>query len=204
MVILSTKVNYLEYQGVSKVPTTDRPSAQLQDSVEAELASWMADMPGVDPHTEAARQRIGRMARLFERLLTRVAADNELTAGDWAALSALQRSGPPHQASPTALSQQLGITSGTMSVRLNRLTRAGLIEAVAAADGRSKPVGLTERGQAQWRAATQERTEQERRLFAEALNQDELIELNVLLSRLLRRLEDEFGQVSRHDVPKDS
>lgn len=186
------------------MPVSEPPPTEPQDSVAAELTSWIADMPGVDPDTEAARQRIGRMARLFERLLTRVAADHELTAGDWAALSALQRSGAPHQASPTALSQQLGITSGTMSVRLARLSRAGLIESVAAADGRSKPVRLTEQGQARWRSATQERTAQERQLFAEALDPRELGELNVLLSGLLRRLEDEFGQVSRHDVPKDA
>ncbi|WP_329467975.1 MarR family winged helix-turn-helix transcriptional regulator [Streptomyces sp. NBC_01431] len=161
-------------------------------------------MPDVDPLTEAARQRIGRMARLFERLLTQVAAANELTAGDWAALSALQRTGAPHEASPTALSQQLGITSGTMSVRLNRLSRAGLIESVAATDGRSKPVRLTPHGQERWRAATQARTRQEQQLFTEALSVEELNELNVLLSRLLGRLEDEFGTASRHDVPKDA
>ncbi|MFF7603407.1 MarR family winged helix-turn-helix transcriptional regulator [Streptomyces mirabilis] len=185
------------------MPGSEQPS-KPQDSVEAELPRWIADMPDVEPLTEAARQRIGRMARLFERLLTQVAADNELTAGDWAALSALQRSGPPYQASPTALSQQLGITSGTMSVRLARLSQAGLIESVAAADGRSKPVQLTSHGQDRWRAATQQRTAQEHRLFAEALSPEDLKELNVLLSRLLGRLESEFGQATRHDVPKDA
>ncbi|MEU1458086.1 MarR family winged helix-turn-helix transcriptional regulator [Streptomyces avermitilis] len=185
------------------MPVSEQPP-KPQDSVEAELSRWIADMPDVDPLTEAARQRIGRMARLFERLLTQVAADNELTAGDWAALSALQRSDPPHQASPTTLAQQLGITSGTMSVRLGRLSRAGLIESVAAADGRSKPVRLTPRGQDLWRAATQQRTSRERGLFAEALSPEDLKELNMLLSRLLGRLESEFGQATRHDVPKDA
>jgi DNA-binding MarR family transcriptional regulator len=185
------------------VPRSE-PPFEPHDSVQAELSRWVADMPDVDPLTEAARQRIGRMARLFERLLTQVAADNELTAGDWAALSALQRSGPPYQASPTTLSQQLGITSGTMSVRLARLSQAGLIESVAAADGRSKPVRLTPHGQDRWRAATQERTDRERQLFAEALSAEDLKEFNVLLSRLLGRLEDEFGQATRHDIPKDA
>ncbi|WP_308297095.1 MULTISPECIES: MarR family winged helix-turn-helix transcriptional regulator [unclassified Streptomyces] len=185
------------------MPGSDELSTQ-HDSVEAELSRWIADMPDVDPPTEAARQRIGRMARLFERLLTEVAADNDLTAGDWAALSALQRSGPPYQASPTALSQLLGITSGTMSVRLARLSQAGLIESVAATDGRSKPVRLTAHGQDRWRTATHQRTDRERRLFAEALPPEALDELNTLLSHLLRRLEDEFGQATRHDVPKDA
>jgi DNA-binding MarR family transcriptional regulator len=185
------------------VPASEQPPTP-QDSVEAELSRWVADMPDVEPQTEAARQRIGRMARLFERLLAQVAAENELTAGDWAALSALQRSGPPYQASPTTLSQELGITSGTMSVRLARLSQAGLIESVAAADGRSKPVRLTSRGQDRWRAATQQRVVQEHRLFTEALDPEDLKELNVLLSRLLGCLEREFGQATRHDVPKDA
>ncbi|MEU8971109.1 MarR family transcriptional regulator [Streptomyces monashensis] len=175
-----------------------------QDSVAAELSRWMADLPGVDPGTEAARQRIGRMSRLFERLLTQVATEHELTAGDWAALSALRRSGPPYQAAPSTLSHQLGITSGTMSVRLARLTQAGLIESVAAADGRSKPVRLTRRGRDRWRAATRQRTAREHDLFADALSPADIEELNALLGRLLGRLEDEFGQASRHDVPKDA
>nr|WP_237551315.1 MarR family transcriptional regulator [Streptomyces sp. SID8367] len=161
-------------------------------------------MPEVDPLTEAARQRIGRLTRLFDRLLSKVAVDNALTAGDWAALSALQRSGPPFQASPTALAQQLGITSGTMSVRLARLVQAGLVESVAAADGRSKPVQLTTHGQNRWRAATKERTAREHVLFAEALSRDGLSDLNVLLGHLLARLEDEYGPAGRHDVPKDA
>ncbi|MFG2793499.1 MarR family winged helix-turn-helix transcriptional regulator [Streptomyces sp. NPDC048419] len=185
------------------MPVSEQPPGP-QDSVEAELSRWTADMPGVDAPTEAARQRIGRMARLFDRLLTQVAADNELTAGDWATLSALQRSGPPYQASPTALYQQLGLTSGTMSVRLARLSQAGLIESVASADGRGKPVQLTPLGQERWRAATQQRTAREHRLFAEALSPVDLEELNQLLGRLLGRLEDEFGQATRHDVPKDA
>ncbi|WP_223206500.1 MarR family winged helix-turn-helix transcriptional regulator [Streptomyces xanthii] len=182
----------------SQLPPTPR------DSVQAELARWVADMPDVDPRTEAARQRIGRTSRLFERLLTEVAADHELTAGDWAALSALQRSGPPYQASPTTLAQQLGITSGTMSVRLARLSQAGLIESVAAADGRSKPVRLTRHGQDRWRAATQQRTTREHQLFLDAFTGEDLDVLNSLLGRLLGRLEGEFGQATRHDVPKES
>ncbi|QIY67965.1 hypothetical protein HEP84_00030 [Streptomyces sp. RLB1-33] len=46
------------------MPGSEQPS-KPQDSVEAELPRWIADMPDVDPLTEAARQRIGRMARLL-------------------------------------------------------------------------------------------------------------------------------------------
>ncbi|MCZ4101055.1 MarR family winged helix-turn-helix transcriptional regulator [Streptomyces sp. H39-C1] len=179
-------------------------AASLNDSVAGELASWIAEMPRTDPRTEAARQRIGRLARIFDRLLVRIAEDNDLSAGDWAALSALQRSGPPHQASPTELARRLDITSGTMSVRLIRLTRAGLIEPSPAPDGRSRPVRLTAQGQERWRAATQQRTAAEHQLLTDEFSDAELDRLNVLLGRLLGRLESNLGQVSRHDMPEET
>ncbi|WP_177239881.1 hypothetical protein [Streptomyces monashensis] len=91
-----------------------------------------------------------------------------------------------------------------MSVRLARLAQAGLIESVAVADGRSKPVRLTPRGRDRRRAATEQRTAREHDLFADALSPEDIEKLNALLGRLLGRLEDEFGRATRHDVPKDA
>src|SRR5436309_8962361 len=95
---------------------------------------------GVDTDIEAARQRIGRISRQFERVLARAAAAHQLTVGDLAALSALRRSGPPHVLTPKQLADTLGVTSGTISVRIDRLAKAELVEPVDAADGRSRPV----------------------------------------------------------------
>lgn len=166
-----------------------------KDSVEAELRSWMAHLPGVDPAVEAARQRIRRLARLFDRVLDGAAAGHELTVGDWEALSVLQRAGPPHELSPTRLASTLGVTSGTMSVRIDRLTRAGLVEpaSVGRADGRSRPVRLTTAGHDRWRAATDERTHREHQLLAGTLAPGDLVRLNALLAELLTRFERELG-----------
>jgi DNA-binding MarR family transcriptional regulator len=164
------------------------------DSVDRELADWLAVMgPGVDPDVEAARQRIGRLSRQFEQVLTEVAAAHDMTVGDWAALSVLRRSGPV--CTPKQLAETLNLTSGTVSVRLDRLVRAGLVEHVAAADGRSRPVRLTRKGRARWRTATAARTARERELFGDV----DLTALNPLLAALLGRFEDAFGAVSRHD-----
>ncbi|MCO5972030.1 MarR family winged helix-turn-helix transcriptional regulator [Actinoallomurus soli] len=173
------------------------------DSVGAGLPRWIGQMPsGVDPGVEAARQRIGRIARLFERILERAAGHESITVGDWAALSVLRRSGPPYERTPKQLADALGLTSGTISVRVDRLTRAGLVEPAPATDGRSRPIRLTEEGHRLWSAATARRTMEERRLFGGAFDEDELDRLNSLLGALLSRLEEEFGPAPRHDRPR--
>jgi DNA-binding MarR family transcriptional regulator len=160
----------------------------------------MAHMPGADPAVEAARQRIRRIARLFERVLTQAAEAHGLSVGDWEALSVLQRCGPPHERLPKQIAAALRITSGTMSVRIDRLTRAGLVEPApnSSLDGRSRPIRLTERGSALWRAATDQRIDQEHRILAGALDPDGLAVLNPLLAQLLARFEDEFGPAPSH------
>lgn len=165
-----------------------------QDSVDRELGGWMGELPGVDPAVEAGRLRLVRIARQLERMLSSIAAQHGLTLGDWETLSVLRRSGSPYELAPTALAQALGVTSGTVSVRLDRLRRAGLVEHTGTAgDARSHPVWLTEAGRERWRRATDERTQMERTLFGEALTPVEMDQLNSLLQRVMTRLERELG-----------
>lgn len=164
------------------------------DSVDRDLDAWMAELPGVDPAVEAVRMRLRRLGREMERLLSAVAERHDMTLGDWETLSVLRRGGPPYGASPSALARSLGVTSGTMSVRLERLQRAGLIEpAGGAPDGRGRPVRLTDAGSTRWRAATGERTALERRLMTDALRPDEIASLRDLLRKLAARVEAETG-----------
>ena len=136
----------------------------------------MTHLPGTRPDVEAARQRIRRLARLFDEVLSDAAADHDLSVGDWEALSVLQRHGPPHEGLPTDMARTLGITSGTMSLRIDRLTRAGLVEPVPRGDGdgRSRPIRLTEDGRERWRLATRERTRIEHDLVAGTLTPERL------------------------------
>lgn len=162
----------------------------IGDSVDRDLAAWMAELPGVDPAVEAVRMRLRRLGREMDRLLAAIAARHGLTLGDWETLSLLRRGGSPYVAAPTELARSLGVTSGTMSVRLERLQRAGLVEpAGTAADGRGRPVRLTGAGAARWQAATAERTAREARLMTEALDAAEIDELGRLLRKLTARVE---------------
>lgn len=164
------------------------------DSVDRELRAWLAELPGVDPDIEAARMRLLRLGRQLERLLARIAQNFGMTLGDWETLSVLRRSAPPYQLSPKALAQALSVTSGTMSVRLDRLVKAGLVEPVESViDGRSRPVRLTRSGHERWAAATRARTEMECQLLGRALTNRRIALLNTLLRGVMASFEEGLG-----------
>lgn len=172
---------------------------ERRDSVGKQHERWMQELPGVDASVESARQRILGIARLLECGLASIAARHELSLGDWEALSALQRSGPPYELSPKELAQALSVTSGTMSVRIERLTHARFVEPAAPrSDGRSRPIRLTAEGSKRWRAATAERTAIEQEAFTDALSAADLKQLNALLGPLLARHEQVSGPAPVH------
>jgi DNA-binding MarR family transcriptional regulator len=170
------------------------PLTRADDSIARGLDEWMAEVPDADHDVEAARQRVAGLARLLERGLEQIASRHGFTLGDWDALSALQRSGPPYERSPKELAKAVGVTSGTMSIRIDRLAAARLTErAPARTDGRSRPIRLTGKGRRRWQAATAERTQLEATLTHQALTSTELQELNLLLAKLLAAFEERFG-----------
>jgi DNA-binding MarR family transcriptional regulator len=138
-------------------------------------------------------------------MLAAIAARHGMTLGDWETLSVLRRSGRPYRQTPTELAQLLQVTSGTISVRLDRLQASGLIRQVAGAvDGRSKPVQLTADGERRWRDATAERTGVEAKLLSDALTPVELKRFNELLSKVMVALEARFGQPPRRVATGES
>jgi DNA-binding MarR family transcriptional regulator len=172
------------------------------DSVDREAAVWLAELPGVDPGNETVRMRLLRVGRQFDRMLAAIATRHGMTLGDWETLSVLRRSGQPYSLSPSALARALEVTVGTVSVRIDRLQRAGLVEAEAKnrADARVKPVRLTEKGHTFWRNATQDRVAIEQSLLTRALKPAAVNQLNRLLRRLMIALESELGPPPRrHD-----
>ena len=173
------------------------------DSVDGEAKAWLSELPGVDPEIETIRMRLLRLGRQMDRMLEAIARRHGMTLGDWETLSVLRRSGRPYTASPGRLAEMLQVTSGTMSVRLDRLQRFGLIEkAATTGDARSRPVRLTGAGQSRWRKATAERTALERRLLTRALGGRAAL-LNGLLRRLMVSFESEFGPAPRRRSPSD-
>jgi len=175
-----------------------------RDSVDRGLSAWLDELADVNPGIEAARQRLRRLARQLDRSLAEVAKAHGMSVGDWEALSVLRRSGPPYELSPTALARELEITTGTMSLRLERLSHAALIVRTASpTDGRSHAVRLTETGHERWRTATAERIHRERQLVGGPLTTSELEQLNRLLRKLMLSVEDALGPAPRHEPAPD-
>jgi len=169
-----------------------RDEHDLEDSVDRDAARWLAELPGVDAGIEMIHMRVKRLGQETTRMLAGIAQHHGLSVGDWETLSVLRRSGAPYVMTPSELVQALGVTSGTISVRIERLIQAGLLEpANGGDDGRSRPIRLTDEGARRWQAATAERTALEERIFSRALNPEEIPYLNLLLGALLVEMEAE-------------
>ncbi len=113
---------------------------------------------------------IGRVKRLQARLsaeMDRVFSDHGLNAASFDVLATLRRSGPPYQLSPSALIEWTMVTSGTMTNRLDRLEKQGLIERRPnPEDGRGSVVALTQEGFSLIDRAVSAHVENQHRLLA--------------------------------------
>jgi DNA-binding MarR family transcriptional regulator len=135
--------------------------------------------------------RILRVAHLADARIRKVLREEGLDRGGLDVLATLRRSAPPYQLTPTRLYQELVITSGAMTHRIDALVRAGLVERIAdPADRRSTLVGLTDRGRelAGRAMAAHMRCEA---AMTRSLPPAEREALAALLARLLHGMEEE-------------
>jgi DNA-binding MarR family transcriptional regulator len=110
-------------------------------------AEWGREEPGLDTAPMEVIGRILRVAHLADARIRKVLREEGLDRGGLDVLATLCRSGPPYRLTPTQLYQELVITSGAVTHRIDALVRAGLAERIAdPADRRSMLVGLTGRG----------------------------------------------------------
>lgn len=125
-----------------------------QDFVDGILAQWQSHAAETDTSPMRVTSRIWRLAALLDRDVQRKFRDHNLQMGEFDVLAALYRSGPPHSLHPQQLTQQLLLTSGAMTHRLDTLEKRGLIlRSPNPDDRRSIIVSLTEAGKTTLRAA---------------------------------------------------
>jgi DNA-binding MarR family transcriptional regulator len=162
--------------------------AQL-DAVDRMLEVWKHELPELDLATEGIVERIQKLTKLLDKTMNETLAEFHLDRGEWWLLGALRRSGPPYRRSPGKLAEEMGLSSGAMTNRLDRLETAGLIQRLPDPDDRrALKVELTDAGWQAWQDSTGAQAQKEA-LLASALTPNEKDVLNGLLRRLMLEFE---------------
>ncbi len=171
----------------------DPPARLPPDSVDALIASWRTRRPDLDFAPVGVVSRLARVRGHIDGALDRVFAAHGLTAANFAVLVTLARIDDGDGVSQRRLMDELGLTSGTISVRMDRLVAAGLVDrSPDPRSGRSTLIRLTEDGRALFERVVPAHLDNERRMLC-ALSADEQQVLAGLLRKLLVEYEGSHG-----------
>ncbi|HTP15355.1 MAG TPA: MarR family transcriptional regulator [Streptosporangiaceae bacterium] len=119
----------------------------LGDEVDELVAGWRAERPDLDVAPLQVLSRVSRLAKHLDRARRAAFAAHGLEPWEFDVLSALRRQGQPYRLSPGGLLRATLVTSGTMTNRIDRLARAGLVcRHPDPQDKRGVLVALTDRG----------------------------------------------------------
>lgn len=161
-----------------------------RDHVGRILDQWAVERPDLDVSPMGV---IGRVHRLWARLeaqLRPVFAAAGLGDGDFDVLATLRRSGAPYALTPGELASTAMVASGTVTKRVDRLERAGLVSrSVRVEDARGREVRLTPAGLRVVDEVVEQHVANEHRLL-EGLTPAERRQLAGLLEKWARSLGD--------------
>jgi DNA-binding MarR family transcriptional regulator len=169
-----------------------------RDSVDRLLADWRRVRPDLDVSPVGIVSRLERVRGHIELELERVFTEHQLSGPNFAVLVTLGRLNEPGGIPQRRLMDELGLTSGTVSVRIDRLLEQGLVERRPDPDDkRNTRITLTPRGRALFERVAPAHLDNERRLLA-GLSDAE----RELLAALLRKLLVEYeGSLPPRDAP---
>jgi DNA-binding MarR family transcriptional regulator len=159
------------------------------DRIDRVREQWAAERPDVDTSSMDVIGRILRVEHLADSRIRRTLREAGLDRGGFDVLATLHRSGRPYRLSPTRLYEELVLTSGAVTHRVDALLRAGLVERIADdSDRRSLLVGLTVKGRSVIDGALVAHLRCEQELLA-GLSARERDQLSGLLRKLLHGIE---------------
>jgi DNA-binding MarR family transcriptional regulator len=162
---------------------------RARDSVDSVLAQWAALRPDLDFGPLAVTMRLSRVRGHIEAELDPVFRAHGLSTPDFAALITLIRITDTNGVSQHRLAGELGLTAGTVSVRIDRLVRAKL--AVREPDPTSKRrtlIAPTPSGRELFERIVPRHLATENRLLT-ALSDTQQVQLAELLRTLLAEFE---------------
>ncbi len=143
----------------------------------------------LDLEVEGIVDRIAGISRRVKRAMEVTLSEHGLTHPEWEVLGKLRLS-DAQRSSPGELAEEVEVSSGAMTSRLDRLEHAGLVRrAPDPADRRGVLVELTPAGKEAYDAAVNVQARKEA-FFASALTKAEQRKLNDLLRKLMLAFEE--------------
>lgn len=160
------------------------------DLVDGILAQWQKERPDLDVSPMGILGRSARIHKYLQKSLGEVFAEYGLNPGEFDVLATMRRNGAPYQLTPTELYNSMMVSSGTMTNRVDRLEKMGLVERLAnARDRRGLLISLTDKGFELIEAAVTAHVENGHRIL-NGLEKSELEDLAGLMRQLLVLLEE--------------
>src|SRR5262245_36467165 len=169
----------------------------MRDSVDALVEDWRGKRSDLDFEPLHVISRLGRVRSYIDAELARVFDAYGLGAATFGVLVTLARLEEAGDVSQRRLMDELNLTSGTISVRMDRLLAEGLIHREPDPDDRRNVrITLTPKGRELFERVAPAHLANERRLLAPLTPEEE-----ALLASLLRKLLLEFeGSCTRDDA----
>jgi len=165
----------------------------MQDEVDRLVEAWRRERADLDLRPMEVLSRVDRLGHHLDRARRRAFAEHDLEAWEFDVLAALRRAGTPYELSPGRLLRETLVTSGTMTNRVDRLTRRGLVDRLPDPhDRRGVLVRLTPAGRTTVDGALAGLLERERALLAGLGSTEQRT-----LARLLRALVVPFEEPPR-------
>ncbi|MDA3645363.1 MarR family transcriptional regulator [Saccharopolyspora indica] len=119
----------------------------MADAVSAVLAQWREQRPDLDFTPISVVGRIMRLSRLWDKEIKDFLAGHGLESGEFDILSTLRRSGEPYTLTAGAFLKESLVTTGAITLRVDRMERKDLVARVRDdADRRSVKIQLTPHG----------------------------------------------------------
>ena len=163
----------------------------MEDEVDRLVAAWRRERPDLDVEPLEVLSRVSRLARHLDRARRIAFAEHQLEPWEFDVLTSLRRAGAPYQLSPGQLLTQTLVTSGTMTNRIDRLTKKNLVERLPDPnDRRGVLVRLTDLGRDKADQSLAGLLDQERAILGELSSQQ-----RSELAGLLRQLTAPFDNV---------
>ena len=170
-------------------PGTTEPD----DVIDRVIAEWARIWPELAVGPIAVISRLAIVRALVDQALDEVFAQYGLTGPSFHVLVVLRRRRPPYELTQRVLMTELGLTSGTISVRVDRLVAQGWVRRRPDPDDkRTTVVELTEAGAELCERVFPHHLANEERLLS-ALTPAEREQLAALLRKLLLSLQEDAG-----------